>query len=147
MNKQDIVAWLCYHNKRHCLNYTIHDDLTVDINGDVDLVEATELPFKFGKITGFFDCFNYKLASLYNCPDYVGSYFECCSNNLTSLQYCPKYIGDDFHCYLSFAISAVSKITTVKELLDVQIIGNICMDIKLPTDPAYNILKKLGKIG
>ena len=41
-------------------NYTINDDLTVDVDGDVRLshLRLTKLPFKFGSVTGNFYCSN-----------------------------------------------------------------------------------------
>ena len=76
MNKSEIEQWL---KKYNITNYTIHDNLVVDVNGDVDVSskELTKLPFQFGKVTGKFDCG---------------------SNNLTSLQYCPTTVGRDFSC-------------------------------------------------
>ena len=63
MNRQEIKFWLNYHRIE---NYTINDDLTVDVVGDVDLIrmELTEIPFQFGVIKGSFYCYKNKLTSL-----------------------------------------------------------------------------------
>jgi hypothetical protein len=142
MNKQEIEKWLIKYKIK---NYTIHDDLTVDVDGDVDLIATniTGLPFKFGKVTGFFDIYeNHNLTSLYNCPDYVGDYFDCSHNNIKSLQYCPKYVGGYFNLYMPNL-----EINSLRELLDIQIVGSIYINNeRYKNDPAYNILNKLGKI-
>ena len=53
--KEEIKTWL---DKYEIKNYTISDDLTVEVNGGVDLSNKSlkEIPFKFKKINGFFDC-------------------------------------------------------------------------------------------
>lgn len=81
-------------------NYTINDDLTVDVNGDVNLWAKglTEIPIQFGKVTGNFWCNHNKLTSLKGCPKYVGGFFSCGSNNFTIIDYCPEYVGDAFDC-------------------------------------------------
>ena len=68
--------------------------------GNVNLRDRglTELPIKFGVVTGYFDCGGNKLNSLEGCPLRVGGSFYCDSNNLTSLEFCPKYVGGDFYC-------------------------------------------------
>jgi hypothetical protein len=144
MNRQQIEAWLIKHN---ITNYTINENLTVNVDDSVTLYakQLIELPFKFGKVSGCFDIASNKIASLYNCPDYVGGYFDCSLNRLTSLEYCPKYIGE--HLYASYSSTYNHMhITSVSELLEIQIEGVIFVN-SLWNDPAYNILTKLGKIG
>ena len=106
----------------YCIeNYTINPDGSIDVNGDVYLLdnELTELPLAFNKVTGYFDCGKNKLTTLkgsprwvgryFSCnnnqltslefsPDYVGGYFICDDNQLTSLEFGPDYVGDDFYC-------------------------------------------------
>jgi hypothetical protein len=47
-------------------NYTINDDGSIDVNGDVDLYNCsiTELPLRFNKVTGWFDCGYNNLTTL-----------------------------------------------------------------------------------
>ena len=47
-------------------NYTVNDDGSIDVNGDVflDNKGLTELPLSFNKVTGYFSCSNNKLTSL-----------------------------------------------------------------------------------
>ncbi len=66
-------------------NWTLNSDGKVDVIGNVDMGEMleTEIPVKFGRVYGTFDCSFNKLTSLKNCPDFVGGNFECYGNNLT----------------------------------------------------------------
>lgn len=90
-------------------NYIIHDDLSVSVNGDVELShgEWTELPIKFKEVTGYFNCSHHELTTLENCPKKVGKYFSCSYNYLTDLKGCPEYVGGDFYC-------TSNKITTLE---------------------------------
>jgi hypothetical protein len=86
-------------------NYTINDDLSIDVDDDVDLSSKnlTEIPLKFNKLDKIplkfnrvrdsFICSENKLTSLIGCPEYVGYNFSCYTNKLKSLEGLPKYIG------------------------------------------------------
>ena len=83
-------------------NYTINSQGEIDVDGYVYLgiKDFNELPYKFGRVTGYFDidyCKN--LISLKNCPDEVGGGFSCryCTK-LDSLEGCPKEVGGTFYC-------------------------------------------------
>lgn len=80
-------------------NYTINDDLTVDVNGDVDISEKklTEIPIQFGIIKRDFDCYDNLLTTLKGCPKYVRGSFDCSDNKLTSLEYSPIETNS-FYC-------------------------------------------------
>lgn len=93
--KKDIKKWL---NKYGIKKSVINDDLTVDVNGNVILChqKITEFPFKFGVISGDFNCRDNKLESLKNSPNQVNGSFNCSENKLTSLDCCPEKIGDSF---------------------------------------------------
>lgn len=79
-------------------NYTINDGL-VDVDGEVDMSYwgFTELPIRFGQVTGIFDCSNCGLTTLKGVPHTVGKGFYCADNKLTSLEYCPNEVGG-FNC-------------------------------------------------
>ena len=87
--------------KFNIMNYTINSDGLIDINGDVFLhdVGLTEIPFSFGKVTGYFTCSNNKLTSLKGCPREVGGYFACSNNKLKDLIGGPQEVGRDYYCY------------------------------------------------
>jgi hypothetical protein len=81
-------------------NYTINSDGTIDVNGSVHLYDEslTELPLRFNKVTGYFDCSDNKLTSLKGSPRWIGGYFYCSRNKLTSLEFSPDYVGGHFNC-------------------------------------------------
>ena len=60
-------------------NYTINNDGSIDVDGNVKLsrINLTNLPFKFGKISGNFYCSNNLLTSLEGAPTSVGGEFYC----------------------------------------------------------------------
>jgi hypothetical protein len=76
-------------------NYTIKDDLTVDVDGDVYIINVglEYIPVKFGIVKGNFNCSNNNLTSLIGSPEQVDKTFNCVNNKLTTLEGLPKYIG------------------------------------------------------
>jgi hypothetical protein len=82
-------------------DYTINDDGSIDVVGDVDLCNnmLNYLPITFHRVTGDFMCGFNRLTSLEGCPKEVGGDFSCSYNKLTSLEHCPTDIGGDisFH--------------------------------------------------
>jgi len=110
-----------YFCKKYSIeNYTINSDSSIDVDGSVNLSykKLTELPLKFGKVSGYFscsgnqltllegspksvdsfDCQNNKLTTLEGCPQSVGGFFACNNNQLTTLEGCPQSVGDHFNC-------------------------------------------------
>lgn len=89
---------------------TIHDDLSVSVDGSVNLMNKnlTYLPIKFKKVKGDFLCRKNQLITLRGSPIEVTGNFDCSNNNITSLRWAPKYV------YLSFIAShnKITKITT-----------------------------------
>ena len=83
------------------INYTVNDDGSIDVNGDVNLswYKLTELPLSFNKVTGDFYCSHNVLTSLKGSPKWVGGYFSCEDNNLTN-NYCDSEIGGYFYTSL-----------------------------------------------
>lgn len=100
-------------------NYVINKDMSVDINGNVQLedIGLDYLPFKFNRVSGYFsvshnnllnlsgfpksiglDIFidGNKLSSLSGLPEEVNGNFWCSDNNLLNLEGCPKYIDGKF---------------------------------------------------
>jgi len=88
--------------------YTVNDDLTVDVDGDVFLDAGnviinprfSRFPgyVRFGSIKGDFYCDGNDMVSLEGGPRMVGGDFYCGHNELTSLKGCPKRVGNDFSC-------------------------------------------------
>jgi hypothetical protein len=81
--KHFILNWL---DEMGVENYTINDDLTIDVNGDLriglyeDLDEIPEF-IQFNKVYGNFYCNDNNLTSLRGCPTYVSGDFDCSSND------------------------------------------------------------------
>lgn len=92
-NHYYIEKWL---NENGIKNYTINKDLTVDVDGNVNIHHRrlTEIPIQFGRIEGSFDCGTNELTSLKGSPNYVSKYFCFSGNKITTLDYLPKYVGD-----------------------------------------------------
>ena len=97
--KADMEAWC---EEMRIKNYTINSKGEIDVDGFVDLDNKNfkELPYKFGRVDGYFSLGSCKnLTSLKNCPDFVGESFNCSlCRKLDSLEGCPKEVGSDFYC-------------------------------------------------
>ena len=106
--KQKIEEFLKQYNIN---NYTINDDLSVDVDGDVNLSEQNfeELPVNFGKVTGYFYCESCpNLITLEGAPKEMGKNLWCCSCiNLISLKGFPKEIVGYFGCYKCSQLSSL----------------------------------------
>lgn len=89
---QAIKRWL---DNMAIENYIINDDLTVDVNSNLDIRDEglSEIPVQFGRIGGYFKCKRNSLTSLKGCPKYIKNGFYCDDNLLTSLEYFPGYVG------------------------------------------------------
>ena len=98
-NIENIKSWC---EEMGIQNYTITPHGEIDVDGNVYLFNKAfeKLPYKFGKVKGFFDISNNpNLTSLKNCPDYVGKDFSCSFGDvLDSLEGCPKEVKGDFWC-------------------------------------------------
>ena len=82
-------------------NYTINDDISISVDGSVDLAykNLKSLPIKFKEVSGDFSCSHNQLTSLKYCPETVGGHFSCSDNQLTSLEGCPGTVGGGFYCH------------------------------------------------
>ncbi len=80
-------------------NYTINDDYTIDVTGDVYIknVSLTKIPLVFNIVLGIFNCYGNKLTTLEGSPRSV-DHFSCTSNKLTTLEGGPEYVGENFYC-------------------------------------------------
>lgn len=82
-------------------NYTINNDLTIDVDGTVNLLAMSlwEIPLNFNYVSGNFYCRYNKLISLEGSPEKVGGDFMCGRNEILSLEHSPKEIGGEFSCF------------------------------------------------
>ena len=98
-NQEKIIKWL---DKMGVENYIINDDLTIDVKGNINLYNRGLDKFpdyiKFGRVGGYFSCYNNKLVSLEGCPVSVGGSFDCSDNHLVSLEGCPSSVSGYFSC-------------------------------------------------
>ena len=75
----------------------------VNVRGNVrtkrdDIKSLTNGLFKFGTITGNFDCSFGNITTLEGCPDVVFGYFDCSGNNkLENLEHAPKKVTHLFN--------------------------------------------------
>jgi hypothetical protein len=92
-------------------NYTINDDLKIDIDGSVSFNEKMEgFPpnIRFNKVTGSFFCRRCGLTTLEGSPKQVGELFDCSGNNLSSIKGGPEKVGS-FVCFnILFLFAAAS---------------------------------------
>jgi len=99
LNKiKEIEKWL---DSMGVENYTINNDLTVDVNGDVKLYDKNlvEIPIQFGVVTGYFGIGgNINLKSLVGSPSKCKRFYchECTS--LKSLEFAPEKC-ENFSCF------------------------------------------------
>ena len=97
--EQEIKSWC---EEMGIKNYTINSKGEIDVNGYVDLRcrDFKELPYKFGKVKGYFTLEGCKnLTTLKNCPNYTDESFSCgeCPK-INSLEGCPKEVKRNFWC-------------------------------------------------
>ena len=81
--------------------YTINDDLSIDVDGDVYLtsINLEYLPLRFNYVSGYFSCSTNRLVSLKGCPRTVGGNFSCAYNELKTLEGCPQTVNGNFLCF------------------------------------------------
>ena len=96
---KDKIIQLC--KKYKIQNYYINPDLSIDVDGGVNLgnLKLASLPLRFSRVRGDFDCSRNLLTTLEGSPREVGGDFNCYSNQLTTLEGSPIEIGEDFNCY------------------------------------------------
>jgi len=110
-------------------NYTINDDLSIDVDGDVHLYSKNleYLPLRFSYVSGAFLCFDNELKTLEGCPQTVGRSFSCSNNFLASLKGCPQTVRGSFNC-------SYNKIT------DLEHFPEDSHTIYIENNPIYNLI-------
>jgi len=115
-------------NRYRINNYTINDDLSIDVEGHVNLAykNLEYLPLRFNYVSGDFSCYDNKLKTLEGCPQTVSGSFDCNRNKLKTLEGCPQTVSGSFDCYRNKLITLEGSPSVVN--------GNlICYDNKLET--------------
>ncbi len=93
MNKEQISDFLFDLNIQR---FKINDNFDVDIHESISLqgMGLTELPFKFGSISGYFDCYNNKLTDLGYLPKVINKSIDFRFNDLISNIFLSNIKGD-----------------------------------------------------
>lgn len=97
-----IKKWI-EDNCRIIGNYTINNNMEIDVDGDVymhDYLES-ELPgyIQFNKVDGDFYLYGNELKTLRGCPKEVGNDFGCSNSpKLETMKYCPKKVKYNIWC-------------------------------------------------
>jgi hypothetical protein len=101
------IKYIC--DKYDIIKYTINDDFSIDVVGDVNLhyQDLTKIPLKFNKVGGDFYCGFNQLTTLRGAPNTVGGDFFCFMNQLTSLEGGPNTVGGSFVCYNNLSSTVV----------------------------------------
>jgi hypothetical protein len=115
-NRRAIHKWLL---KNDIENYTLNDDLTVDVADNVFLRHRNIafIPIQFGQIDGSFDIAYNDLKDLKGSPRKVSENFSCSYNKLTNLKYAPNYVNNVFRCTHN-QITHLNNFFSVMNLLD-----------------------------
>jgi hypothetical protein len=123
--KDEIRRWL---RSMNIFDYTLHDDLTVDVNESIYLSgrKLKTIPIQFGVVKGDFFCDNNSLKTLKGTPHILEGSLFCNVNNIKNLSHLPHYIKETFDC----AYNPID-ITTIKEI-GFQYLAHVC----LPEDKA-----------
>jgi hypothetical protein len=144
--------------KYNIQNYTINSDGSIDVEGTVWLcnMQLKEMPLKFNRVSGWFDCSDNQLTTLEGCPNYVGDSFDCSSNYLTTLEGCPKEIKNFINIGYNFELADLNGLANSNGLanriffMDTKVADLINMfgDIKFFEEyqETYNFLRKDCKI-
>jgi hypothetical protein len=100
--------------------YTINDDLSIDVDGDVSLTSngLEYLPLKFNYVSSNFVCSDNKLKTLEGCPQTVSGSFYCYDNELESLEGCPQTVSGSFDCYNNKLVSLEGCTQTINGSFD-----------------------------
>jgi hypothetical protein len=130
--KEEIIKWL---ERYKVENYTINEELTVDVNGNIDLNSKNikSIDVNFNKINGSFYCHHNKLTNLKGCPKEVSGDFFCSHNKLISLEGCPDKVVGLFWCGKNKKLGELQKITdfnTIKIILNKEFLDLILEDKK-----------------
>jgi hypothetical protein len=73
-------------------NWTLNSDGEIDVTCRVDMrnMKLTEIPVKFGKVNGWFNCENNKLTSMKNFPNHIeNGNLQMSNNNISSFNHFP----------------------------------------------------------
>ncbi len=115
--KKEVEYWLNKHNIR---NYIINNNLTIDVNGNLELFDQKlkEINVNFNIVNGSVFCSNNQLTSLDGCPVKVGGSFYCDNNLLNTLLYIPMEINGEIGMGNNPKLGKYKNIKTYAELVE-----------------------------
>ena len=132
-------------------NYTINDDLSIDVDGGVYLDERNleYLPLKFNYVSGDFNCDQNELESLEGCPITVDGNFDCYRNKLITLEGCPQTVDGDFYCFGNNLVSLEGCSEIINgtfnccgnKLKDLEYFPEVNGDIYILFNPVYSLVR------
>jgi hypothetical protein len=98
VDKQEIQKLL--HEYFHISGWhSISDTGLVSITGNVKLQKTCDqLPVRFDRVSGYFDCKFCELKTLAGTPRWIGGYFSCSDNQLETLEGAPQWVSGFFSC-------------------------------------------------
>jgi len=119
-NHKEIKDWL---DKMNIRNYTINSDLTVDVDGNINIrfKNLKYIPVKFRTLKGILNCSFNNLKSFDNLPTNIGSDFYCSNNKFTSFINSPKEVKGNIYC-------SDNRLSSLEGLSPYNLMKNINMD-------------------
>ena len=90
------------------VTWSLNSEGLVDVQGDFDCYgQGLEdfLGIRFGRVSGYFRCYDNQLRTLEGSPREVGRNFYCFGNQLRTLEGSPREVGGHFYCYRNPLIS------------------------------------------
>lgn len=113
-NQEDIEHWLYEQN---IANFTINEDGTVDVAGDVILksYKGSTLPVQFGIVHDGFSIQDSNLTSFVGAPRSVGKWFNGVNTKVSSIAGMPSYIGQGLGIWNTriHSLSGIHKVVRV----------------------------------
>jgi hypothetical protein len=102
--EKEIKDWL---DENGVENYTLTPALEIDVDGDINLEDAGDLPdyIQFNEVKGDFTMYSMELLELKGYPKIVGGYFNISdSKELRSLKYSPFGVGGHYDMSGCFSV-------------------------------------------
>ena len=90
------------------VTWSLNSEGLVDVQGDFDCYgQGLEdfLGIRFGRVSGYFRCYDNQLRTLEGSPREVGRNFYCFGNQLRTLEGSPREVGGHFYCHKNPLIS------------------------------------------
>lgn len=123
------------------LNYTINDDMSIDVNGNVSFwsnKKFKKLPLKFNHVEGDFRLTDNELETLEGFPKYIKGNINISFNNLKSLKGLPDIINNGLNCKYNLIDSFDNSPKKIKNYLDIS--GNMIKSLYNIPDVTGNLM-------